>query len=148
MAATVSAALRYVNSNLDQLLPERAILTAAREVGHRWRQRKLGPAQTVVLQLLCGNASLAEARALDGYRVCVAALAQARQRLPLELLRRVNDWLLGQFALSVVATDPSAPPRVWLIDAANYYLPDTAALRRRYRQPPQKRRAGDYPQLR
>jgi len=151
MAATVSAALRYVNSNLDQLLPERAILTAAREVGHRWRQRKLGPAQTVVLlvlQLLCGNASLAEARALDGYRVCVAALAQARQRLPLELLRRVNDWLLGQFALSVVAADPSAPPRVWLIDAANYYLPDTAALRRRYRQPRQKRRAGDYPQLR
>src|SRR2546425_9050461 len=91
MAATVSAALRYVNSNLDQLLPERAILTAAREVGHRWRQRKLGPAQTVVLlvlQLLCGNASLAEARALDGYRVCVAALAQARQRLPLTRLRR------------------------------------------------------------
>ncbi len=157
MAATVSAALRYVNGNLGQLLPERVILTAAREVGHRWRRRKLGPARTVmllVLQLLCGNASLAEARALDGYRVCVAALAQARQRLPLELLRRVNAWLLEQFALNVIAADPSAPPRVLLIDAANYYLPDTAALRRRYRQPRQQKRRGngrrrpDYPQLR
>jgi Transposase DDE domain len=152
--ATLSAAITRVNENLGQLLPQRAIVEAARAVGHRWRQRKLGPAQAVVLlvlQLLRGNASLAEARALAGHAVSVAALAKARQRLPLELLRRVSAWLIEQFICTAVAADVSPPPRVLLVDAANYYTPDTPALRRRYRHPRQKRphqRRGDYPQLR
>jgi hypothetical protein len=149
--ASISAALRHVNRNLSDLLPEQVIRAAAEAAGHRWRQRKLGPVQTVlllVLQLLSGNGSLAEARALAGYSVCVAALAKARQRLPLELLARVNAWLLQQCALGVVAADPSAPPRVLLVDAANYYAPDAPELRRRYRRPRQKTRRGDYPQLR
>ena len=149
--ATVSAALAQVNENLQQLLPRQAIVAAAKCVGYRWRRRKLGPAQSVlllVLQLLRGNASLAEARALAGNAVSVAALAKARQRLPLELLQHVCTWLIEQFICTVVANDITPPPRVLLMDAANYYTPDTPALRRKYRRPRQKQRRGDYPQLR
>ena len=150
--ATLSAALARVNENLERLLPQQAILDAARAVGHRWRRRKLGPAETVVLlvlQLLRGNASLAEARGLAGGAVSVAALGRARQRLPLELLNRVSAWLVEQFVCTVVANDAVSPPaRVVLVDAANYYTPDTPQLRGHYRRPRQKRRRGDYPQLR
>lgn len=149
--ATVSAALAHVNRNLKTLLPQRVMLDAARAVGHRWRQRKLGPAETIlllVLQLLRGNASLAEARALAGGAVSVAALGGARQRLPLALLERVSSWLVEQFACTVLAYDVSPPPHVLLVDAVNYYIADTPALRRRWRRPRQKRCRGDYPQLR
>jgi hypothetical protein len=151
--ATVGRALPRVNRNLHELLPAHTIVEAARAVGHRWRRRKLGPAQSVLLlvaQLLACNASLAHARALAGYAVSVAALAKARQRLPLELLERVSGWLIEQFVCTVVAHDVVSPPpaRVVLIDAANYYTPDTPQLRRRYRRPRQKARRGDYPQLR
>lgn len=150
--ATLSAAITHVNQNLQQLLPQQAIVAAARAVGHRWRRRKLGPAETIVLlvlQLLRGNASLAEARALASGGVSVAALGQARQRLPLELLNRVSAWLVEQFICTLVAHDVVSPlVRVLLIDAANYYTPDTPQLRKRYRMPRQKRRRGDYPQLR
>jgi hypothetical protein len=149
--ATVGHALARVNQNLVQLLPQQAIVEAAKAVGHRWRQRKLGPAQSVlllVLQLLGGNASLAEARAMAAQEVSVAALAKARQRLPLELLARVSAWLVEQFICTVAAHDVSPPRRVLLLDAANYYTPDTPTLRRHYRRPRQKKRRGDYPQLR
>jgi hypothetical protein len=150
--ATLSAALARVNENLEQLLPQRVIVEAAGAVGHRWRQRKLGPAQTVVLlvlQLLRGNASLAEARGLAGNAVAVSALDKARKRLPLELLARVSAWLVEQFIGTVVACDVVSPPvRVLLIDAVNYYTADTPALRQRYRVPRQKTRRGDFPQLR
>lgn len=152
--ATVGRALAHVNGNLQQLLPQQAITDAARAVGHRWRQRKLGPAQSVlllVLQLLRGNGSLAEARGLAGGAVSVAALAKARQRLSLPLLERVSAWLVEQVVCTVVAGDVVSPPppaRVVLIDAANYYTPDTPQLRRHYRRPRQKQRRGDYPQLR
>ena len=151
--ATVSATLDHVNRNLRKLLPQRAIIDAARAAGHRWRRRKLGPAQTVILlvsQLLSCNGSLAQARALAGYRVSIAALTRARQRLPLELLERLSAWLVAQAIATVVAHDVSPPPatRVVLVDAANYYTPDTPELRHRYRRPRQKTRHGDYPQLR
>lgn len=152
--ATVGRALACVNRNLQELLPPGVIVAAAEAVGHRWRQRKLGPAQSLLLfvaQLLACNGSLAHARALAGYTVSVAALAQARQRLPVALLARVATWLVEQFACAVVAVDVvSAPVRVLLIDAANYYTPDTPQLRKRYRRPRQQqaRRGRDYPQLR
>jgi len=149
--ATVDAALVFVNQNLRQLLPCDRIAALARQVGHRWRRRKLGPDATIVLlvmQLLRGNASLAEARAHSGHAVSVSALAKARQRLPLALLQQLSAWLIEQFIGTVVAADVSPPARVLLVDAGNYYTPDTPQLRRRYRQPRQKQRGGDYPQLR
>lgn len=151
--ATVSSALRHVNGNLKQLLPARVIRQAAQAAGHRWRQRKLGPVETVlvlVLQLLAGNVSLAEARAMAGYAFSCAALAEARARLPVKLLENVLSWLIEQSARQLVALDPSDPKarRVIKLDAVNYYTPDTKPLARRYRRPGQKRCKGDYPQLR
>lgn len=142
--ATLTGSIRHVNAHLGELLPEQSILDAARTVGHRWRERKLGPVRTVLLlvvQILSANASLARLRAINGYATSVSALAQARARLPVALLERVLDWLLARF----VSADA---PRVLLIDCSNTYTRDTPQLRKTYRHPKQKRRRCDYPQLR
>jgi hypothetical protein len=145
--ATVARAAHQVKSNVTQFLPEHVIRDAAAAVGHRWRERKLGPARAVlllVLQLLSANASLAHARALDGYAFVPSALCQARGRLPLALLRRVLDWLVWQ------AAGGGPGPRVVLVDAFNCLAPDACELRRRYGRPRQQRsgRGCDYPQVR
>lgn len=146
--AMLARALHDVKSNVSQFLPDDLIRDAAREVGHRYRDRKLGPVRTVlllVLQLLAANASLAHARALGGYAFSVSALAQARSRLPVALLGRVLAWLVAR----VVTGDAAGGPRVVLIDAFNAYASDTPALRKRYRRPRQgKRSRCDYPQVR
>lgn len=145
--ATVSRAAARVKSNVTQFLPEQVIRDAAAAVGHRYRDRKLGPVETVltlVLQLLAGNASLAHGRAMAGYAFTRSALCQARGRLPVALLARVFDWLVER------AAPPSDGPRLVVLDAFNRYVPDTPALRRTCRRPRQQRsRCGtDYPQLR
>jgi hypothetical protein len=141
--ATLAASAGYVNAHLTQLLPAPVIAQIARDVGHRWRQRKLGPVQTVVLlivQMLAANASLAQLRAINDYRTSVSALAKARDRLPVALLHRLLDWLLGRFR--------SDGARVLRIDCSNTYTQDTPPLRKKYRHPKQKRQRCDYPQLR
>jgi hypothetical protein len=143
--ATLARAAHLVKSNVSQFLPDHVVRDAATAVGHRFRDRKLGPVRTVlllVLQVLSANASLAHARALGGYAFSVSALAQARSRLPVALLRRVLAWL--------VARAGGGPgPRVVLLDAFNCYAPDAPALRRAYRRPRQgRRRRCDYPQVR
>ena len=146
--AMLARALTDVKSNVSQFLPDHVIHDAAREVGHAYRDRKLGPVRTVlllVLQLFAANASLAHARALGGYTFSVSALAQARGRLPVALLRRVLAWLVAR----VVTGDGAGGPRVVLLDAFNVYAPDTPALRKAYRRPRQgKRSRCDYPQVR
>ena len=145
--AMLARAAHEVKSNVTRFLPERVIRDAADAVGHRYRERKLGPVDTVlllVLQLLSANASLAHARALGGFAFTPSALCQARARLPLALLRRVLEWLVAQ------AMAAAAGPRVLLVDAFNGYAPDTPTLRRRYGRPRQQRSRGgaDYPQVR
>jgi hypothetical protein len=118
------------------------------QVGHRFRRRTLGPAETILLSvvmILRANASLASSRIAAAGVFSKAALCKARARLPLALLSALGEWVIAR------TLEPDGPPRVLLVDAANHYLPDTRELRRRYRHPGQKRprsRRSDYPQLR
>jgi hypothetical protein len=50
--ASISAALRSIKCELEQILPESIIADQARAAGHHWRERKLTPAITVHLCLL------------------------------------------------------------------------------------------------
>jgi hypothetical protein len=141
-------AVRHVNSSLRRLLPSRQILQLSEQVGHRFRRRTLGPAETILLwvvMILRANASLASTRIGAAGTFSKAALCKARARLPLALLSALSEWVIAR------TLDADGPPRVLLLDAANYYLPDTPELRKRYRHPRQKRprsRRSDYPQLR
>jgi len=147
--ADLPRAVRHVNSSLHRLLPSEQIRRLCGQVGHRFRRRTLGPAETVLLSvvmILRANASLAATRVAAAGAFSKAALCKARARLPLALLSAVNDWVVAR---TLKAAD--GPPRVLLVDAANHYLPDTRALRRRYRHPGQKRprsKRSDYPQMR
>jgi DDE family transposase len=146
--AHLSRAVSYVNSALRSRLPTRLVERAVERSGYRFRRRTLGPAETLLLCLgmvLSADASLAAARVRAGGAFSASALGRARARLSLLLLQVLNELIVAR----VLGSKPR--PRVLLVDASNYYVPDTRALRRHYRHPRQKGRRGrrgDYPQAR
>jgi hypothetical protein len=145
--ADLARAIRHVNLVVHRLLPAERILQLCAESGHRFRRRTLGPVETVLLcvtMILRANVSLATMRIGAGCVFDASSLCRARMRLPLKLLEALSVWVIA----AVVRADV---PRLLLVDACNYYLPDTRSLRRRYRHPRQKSQAGrssDYPQMR
>jgi hypothetical protein len=73
-----------------QELDDEAIVTACQEVGHKWRERELGPVQTVkmfLLQILYGNVACDFVPRLAGKEVTGSAYCTARGRLPLQVLQ-------------------------------------------------------------
>ena len=90
--ASVSRALRRIKDDLQDHLPDGLILQACRNAGHRWRERKLGPVQTIhlfVLQVLAFNTAITHLRHLSGRALNAAAYCRARMRLPLPVLQRL-----------------------------------------------------------
>jgi hypothetical protein len=61
--ASVSRTLERIKDDLEPFVSEESIVAAAHEAGHTWRERILGPVQTVhhfILQVLfCNTAMMA-----------------------------------------------------------------------------------------
>jgi putative transposase len=125
-----------VKGVLARLLPAKQIEQVAQDCGYRWRERKLGPVLTIhlwIMQVLLANLSLTQIRHLHPLGVSVSGFCQAKLRLPLQLLARLNEYLLEQLH----PLGKTAPPlwhehRVFGGDGVCYYTPDTPALRKRF----------------
>ena len=90
--ASISRALGRIKQDLQEHLPQALITQAARQAGHKWRERKLGPVATLhlfILQALHCNAAIRHLRHLAKFRFSAAAYCKARMRLPLIVLQRL-----------------------------------------------------------
>src|SRR5262245_54429633 len=77
--------VHQIKGQLTATVPDERIRRLAREVGHRWRDRDLGPVVTTHLflqQVLHGNVAVGELRHLRGLDFTAAGYCQARARLP------------------------------------------------------------------
>src|SRR5829696_5209600 len=132
MATSVAAALGRIKPDLDEHLPPDAIESACRAVGHRWRERKLGPVRTVhlfLLQVLHANLAVTALRHLAGLTFSASAYCQARARLPLDVLQQL--LLLTGGGGGGGGGGGSAlrgRPRTLLVDGTGTMTPDTPAL--------------------
>jgi len=70
--ASVASALLRIKEDLRPFLPDRAIISACYKAEHHWRQRELGPVETIhlfVLQVLNFNTAMTGLRHLTGTAV-------------------------------------------------------------------------------
>jgi len=138
--ATLTDSLRHVKAHLHDVLPDRLIRSACRDVGHHWRDRQLTPTVTTYLllqQVLHGNPAVGELRHLSGLGFTDSGYCRARQRLPLAALRDLQRAVAGR-ARATLDDDPNARwkgHRVWLLDGSSFSMPDTAELREAFGQP-------------
>src|SRR5205085_4117388 len=88
--ASIPRALARIKDDVRAFVSDESVRAACRAAGHRWRERKLGPAATVhlfVLQVLHFNTAVRHLRHLAGKPVNAAAYCEARMRLPLAALQ-------------------------------------------------------------
>ena len=148
MSASIVHAVSQIKHRVAQLLTASAIEQACRESGHRWRQRTLGPAETVwafVLQILHGNAACVHVVRLAHLACSSTAYCQARLRLPLAALERILE------RTSRAAGHSFREPR-WLghrtffVDGTKISMPDTPELQQRFGQPGRQQLGCGFPQ--
>ena len=80
--ATLTDSLRHVKAHFQDLLPDRLIRQACRDVGHRWRDRRLDPTVTtyrLLQQVLDGNPAVGELRHHSRLDFSDSAYCQGRE---------------------------------------------------------------------
>ena len=86
MAASISRALARIKEDVGPFLPDEAIERACEAAGHKWRERVLGPVQTLhlfILQVLHFNVAIKGLRRVAKFAFSAGAYCDARARLPL-----------------------------------------------------------------
>src|ERR1700720_3474778 len=96
---TLTESLRLIKAQLADILPDRVIRQACRDVGHTWRERTLEPTVTTYLlleQVLHGNPAVGELHRHSRLDFTESAYCQARQRLPTAALRALQRAVTGR----------------------------------------------------
>jgi hypothetical protein len=144
---TILPALRQIRKDLAGLLERPEVERICRECGYTWRDRQLDPWTTLhlfILQVCHRNTAMTHLPHLTGERFSASAYCQARQRLPLEVIRRIVDSFSHGLA-------SSAPESLWhghrvaLIDGSGFSMPDTAELQAHFGQPGGQRPGCGFP---
>lgn len=131
MLPNVAQVVGQFKRSWTQELEDQAIEQACRDVGHRWRKRKLGPAITVkmfLLQILFGNAPTPFVRRLAGQTVATSSYCEARERLPLAALQQILTRATSRMAEAVRGTGLWLGHRLFLVDGSGFSMPDTKQL--------------------
>lgn len=134
---TILPALRQVREDLAGILERNEVERVCRELEYRWRDRQLDPWTTLhlfILQVCHHNTAMTHLPGLSGERFSGAAYCRARQRLGLEVIRRIVD----AFARGIGRSDPVSTwhgHRVMLIDGSGFSMPDTPELQSHFGQP-------------
>jgi len=130
--------LGQLRQDLARHLDRDAVLAAARDVGHTWRDCTLDPAAILhwlLVQALHGNTALEHLALLAGRQFTASAFCQARARLPLEVLRAV----LRRVVAALTPDDPEPGRwlghRTFLVDGSAFSMPDTPELQAHFGQP-------------
>ena len=137
--ASVSSTLDRIKQDLRPFLPDSSIESACRRAGHRWRERKLGPVQTVhlfILQVLSFNTAMTHLRHLSKTAVKASGYCKARMRLPLKVL----EALLTESSAAMHKACSSADGlwcglRPYLVDGSSTIAPDTPDSQKVFGQP-------------
>jgi hypothetical protein len=134
---------------IEGILDAQAVERVFTEHGYEWRQRTLGPAQTIELfirQVLEGNESCACVRQRAGGAFTAGAYCQARSRLPLAAV-----WgLCGQAWRQLRVDHQDEAPRwhghrTFQLDGTSFSMPDTPELQETFGQPGQQRAGCGFP---
>src|SRR5580700_8819491 len=131
----------------DDLPIAEAVDQLCRQVGLLWRDRLLTPLVTLrlfVLQVLHGNTSIAHLRQLCGVDFAPSSYCQARQRLPLDVIRGLLAAML-RWAPRSASTLALLGQRVFVCDASSHSMSDTPQLRERFGLPPGVKPGVGYP---
>jgi Transposase DDE domain len=138
--ASISQTFLHIKHKVRDWVTDGLILACCREVGYTWRERDLGPVCTTYLflqQILHGNTACTHLRLLSGLSVSASAYCQARTRLPLQVLERLQQAVTGSLRRRTEAEGSERwhGHRTYFLDGSGFSMPDTAQLQAHFGQP-------------
>ena len=126
-----------LRQDVAAVLSPESIEAACKKANYRWRERKLGPVETISLflvQILLENTSCQHVVRLGGQKFTDTAYCQARSRVPLAVFLE----LVLQVATAVRGASEDSRwrgRRVWVIDGSGLSMPDEPELKAHFGQP-------------
>jgi len=136
MSGSIVQAVARIKRNVAECLSEASIVQACVEVGYQWRERELGPAETMwafLLQVLHGNTACTHTLRLARLTCTAAAYCQARIRLPLAALERILEQTC-QSARRNCSIPRWHGLRTFYVDGSSFSMPDTPVLQSHFGQ--------------
>lgn len=147
MLASIVQAIAQIKRNVAERLTAASIVEACSEAQYRWRERELGPAQTVwafMMQVLHGNTACEHVVRLAQLPCTGSAYCAARARLPLAVLRLLVEQTC-QAARGAQRGARWHGHRTFFADGTSFSMPDADALRDHFGQPGQQQRGCGFP---
>ena len=140
MSGSITRSVERIKSDLQSIVTPRQIVDMCLEAGHAWRERTLGPVETIYLfiaQVLNGNTSCAHVRHFGGFAFSRSAYCEARKRLPVRVLRGLLRESGHRVAEHV--SQLWHGHRVVSVDGSNFSMSDTSELQALFHWAPEKR---------
>lgn len=132
MSGSIARSVQEIKGDPRSLIGPDLIMRVCQAAGHVWRDRTLGPVETIYLflaQILHGNTSCAHVRQFGNFTFTRSAYCEARKRLPVQVLRS----LLRETGERVAEQGPRVGlwrgHRVVSVDGSTFSMADTNELR-------------------
>jgi hypothetical protein len=142
MSGSIARSVQQIKGDLRSIVAPKLILRLCRAAGHAWRDRTLGPVETIHLfaaQILHGNTSCAHVRQLGNFAFTRSAYCEARQRLPVNVFRQLL-WEIGQrVSREARGVGLWHGHRVVSVDGSTVSMSDTSELQALFRWAPENR---------
>ena len=142
MSGSIARSVQQIKADLGSIISPVLILKLCQAAGHAWRDRSLGPVHTISLflaQILHGNTSCAHVRQLGNFAFTRSAYCEARQRLPVQVLRDLLRATAQRVTEQANRVGLWHGHRVVSVDGSTFSMSDTKPLRALFRWAPEKR---------
>ena len=142
MGGSIAQSVQQIKGDLRSIVAPNLILRLCRAAGHAWRDRTLGPVETIYLfvaQILHGNTSCAHVRQFGNFAFARSAYCTARKRLPVkvfqELLREIGQRVTNEARRVGLWRGH----RVVSVDGSAFSMSDTKELQALFHWAPENR---------
>jgi hypothetical protein len=142
MSGSIANRLQQIKSDLGSIVAPETIVELCRAAGHAWRDRILGPMETICLfitQILEGNTSCAHVRQLGNFAFTQSAYCEARKRLPVQVFRDLLRETAQHLTMQANRVGLWRGHRVVSMDGSTFSMSDTDELRSLFHWAPENR---------
>ena len=116
MSGSIARSVQKIKTDIPSIVTPELITRLCVGAKHEWRERTLGPVQTIYLfmaQILHGNTSCTHVRQFGGFTFASSAYCRARKRLPVSIFRALLREI-GQRVTEEAEADMTYTESGWL----------------------------------
>jgi len=142
MSGSITRSVQEIKGDARSIVSPRQIVRLCQAAGHAWRDRTLGPVETIYLfigQVLHGNTSCAHVRQLGNFAFTRSAYCEARKRLPVEVLGELLRATGQRVTEQASRVGLWRGHRIVSVDGSSFSMPGTRQLQALFHWAPEKR---------